>query len=483
MMTPQLDPKLFLASKPAVGPVSSAVQTGMKSASPLNIGPVSNKDMPPPQPKAASPNPLASAFATFAKGFAPQQTAAVDERYKAEGMERNKKALTWLQQTAQLPADQRAAFTLSRAQDIARDTGQSYEAVVASARDPNGFSDDSIKQGIAAFSAQLGMAPEKPAGPEYQFLQGQDGMIARGDKTSGGLEVLQPGTPKQDASDIRQVGNQIVERQADGSWKPVYEGSSPAETARAFQGFIDAATGEQMVVMSNGQARGTGRTAYIPPQMSSVGGVPMAVDKRTLATTELSPLTDVAGNEAARASAVVQGKAQGQAAFDLPAVELRSQTAINSINDLKSRNIGQRFGMQGKLYAIPGTDGADVQSLVRQVTSQAFLNAFDQLRGAGAITEVEGQAATAAITRLQDQNISVAEALNAMDELQGYYRKGIQVARQRAVKAPVLPERPAASAGIPRGEVPFFLAKPQNAAPAQIEEMSDDELERIARGG
>lgn len=223
MMTPQLDPKLFLASKPAVGPVSSAVQTGMKSASPLNIGPVSNKDMPPPQPKAASPNPLASAFATFAKGFAPQQTAAVDERYKADGMERNKKALTWLQQTAQLPAEQRAAFTLSRAQDIARDTGQSYEAVVASARDPNGFSDDSIKQGIAAFSAQLGIAPtsaepmseyqrrqieleeQKAAQGRNQFIQGPDGSLAVGNLNDGTIKELRPGQPKPDPANYDMV--------------------------------------------------------------------------------------------------------------------------------------------------------------------------------------------------------------------------------------------------------------------------------------
>jgi hypothetical protein len=165
MMTPQLDPKLFLASKPAVGPVSSAVQTGMKSASPLAMPAMSANAapaMPMPQPKAANPNPLAGAFASFARGFAPQQTAAVDERYKADGMERNKKALAWMQQTAQLPAEQRAAFTLQSAQDIARDTGQSYEAVVASARDPNAFSDQELKGAIAKFSAMAGIAPTVP---------------------------------------------------------------------------------------------------------------------------------------------------------------------------------------------------------------------------------------------------------------------------------------------------------------------------------
>jgi hypothetical protein len=252
------------------------------------------------------------------------------------------------------------------------------------------------------------------------------------------------GEQKQEGPEIRQVGKQIVERQPDGTWKPVYEGATEAETARAFQGFIDDATGEQMLVMSDGTVRGTGRTAYVPPQIASVGGVPVSVDKRTNETTPLAPLEDAAGNAAAMASAKVQGGAQGQVAFDLPVIEQRAGTAMASINDLKRRDIGTRFGMQGKLYAIPGTDGADVQALVNQVTSQAFLNAFEQLKGGGAITEREGQAATQAITRLQNQNISIAEALKAMDELQAYYQKGIQVARERAVKAPVLPQRPVA---------------------------------------
>ena len=124
--------------------------------------------------------------------------------------------------------------------------------------------------------------------------------------------------------------------------------------------------------------------------------------------------------------------------------------------------------MQGKLYAIPGTEGADIQSLVTQVASQAFLNAFDQLRGAGAITQTEGEAATAAITRLKDQNISVGEALKAMNELQRYYRNGIEVARQKAVKAPVLPGRPAGATGTTRTRVgvPPLLAKPTPSAGA-----------------
>src|SRR5690348_7943627 len=83
--------------------------------------------MPPPvlAPQApAKTNPLGEAFGRFARGFAPQQTAAVDERHKARALESQKKALAWVQQTAQIPAAQRAQFTIQNAQQIATDTGK-----------------------------------------------------------------------------------------------------------------------------------------------------------------------------------------------------------------------------------------------------------------------------------------------------------------------------------------------------------------------
>ncbi len=265
--------------------------------------------------------------------------------------------------------------------------------------------------------------------------------------------------PPKTGDDIRQVGNSILQRQQDGSWKPVYTGSTPAETARAFQGFIDRSSGNQMLVMSDGTVKDTGRQAYVPPQITSVGGVPTAVDKRTLETSTLSPLGEVAGNKAALASAEVQGKAQGQAAFDLPGIQLRTQTAISSIDELKKLNLNSRYGAQSKIWAVPGTEGADVQARITQVTSQAFLNAVDQLKGAGAITETEGAAATAAITRLKDQNITVGEALTAMEDLQDYYAKGLAVAKLKARQAPTLPDRQASGVAGASDDVSDLLEK------------------------
>jgi hypothetical protein len=443
-----------LAPKPMGGPAPA----------PMNpTGSMGLQQSMPAPPNNALMQAIGGGLNAFRKSFDPEGYKASQAEAKTAEGDKLKQTLALMQQQRAIPEAQRGQWWQQNAPTISKIIGQDVSQMPL---DVSKFSDQELDGQIAALSAQAGISPEVAKPVQYQSVNLGDGGVGSFNPTTGQMELVREPSPQtSQGPEIQKLGNQIVERQADGGWKVVFEGSSEAETARAFQGFIDANTGEQMVVMSDGRAQGTGRTAYIPPQLSNVGGVPVAVDKRTLATSELAPIADVAGNRAAVASAEVQGKAQGQAAFDLPTVEQRASLAINSIADLKSRNIGQRFGMQGKLYAIPGTDGADVQGLINQIVSQAFLNAFDQLKGGGAITETEGRAATAAVTRLQNQDITVGEALKAMDELQRYYQKGIQIARQKSVKAPVLPGRPAGATGSTRTRegVPFLLAKPQPA--------------------
>ena len=468
--TARKNPLAMPTGAPAPAPTfdvsADAYQPGAMSAAPKTASPMApsaGSPFTPPQGPPSNPL-LAAAFDGFQRGFDP---AGFDKRQatnKAAEGDKLKQTLALMQQQRALPETQRGQWWQQNAPTISKIIGQDVSQMPL---DVTKFTDQALDGQIAALSAQAGISPEVAKPVQYQSVNLGDGGVGSFNPTTGKMDLVREPSPQASKGpEIQKLGNQIVERQADGGWKVVFEGTSEAETARAFQGFIDAQTGEQMVVMSDGRAQGTGRTAYIPPQLSNVGGVPVAVDKRTLATSELAPIEDVAGNRAAVASAEVQGKAQGQAAFDLPTIEQRASLAINSITDLKSRNIGQRFGMQGKLYAIPGTDGADVQGLVNQVVSQAFLNAFDQLKGGGAITETEGKAATAAVTRLQNQDITVSEALKAMDELQRYYQKGIQIARQKSTKAPVLPNRPAGATGATRTRegVPFLLAKPTPSA-------------------
>jgi len=465
------------APAPAFDVSADAYQPGAMSAAPMTASPMAPSAGSPFSPPQGPPRNalLASALDSFQRGLDPAGFEKRETTNKAAEGDKLKQTLALMQQQRALPEAQRGQWWQQNAPTISKIIGQDVSQMPV---DVTKFTDQALDGQIAALSAQAGISPEVAKPVQFQSVNLGDGGVGSFNPTTGQMELVREPSPQEaKGADIRQVGNQIVERQPDGTWKPVFEGSSPAETARVFQGVIDRQTGEQKLIMNNGTIIGTGVEAYVAPQIMSFGGLPVSVDRRTGESSELAPLSDVAGNKAALASAEVQGKAQGQVAFDLPNIEMRARAAIASLDDLKGRNIGTRFGLQSKLYAIPGTEGADVQSLVSQVVSQAFLNAFEQLKGGGAITETEGKAATAAITRLQNQNISVGEALKAMDELQGYYRKGIEVARQRAVKAPVLPNRPAAAAPERRTRVgvPPLLAKPESGAAA----MGDDELKAM----
>ena len=75
------------------------------------------------------------------------------------------------------------------------------------------------------------------------------------------------------------------------------------------------------------------------------------------------------------------------------------------------------------LNAVPGSDAKNFNVLMDQIRGQSFMQAFQSLKGAGAITEQEGKAATAAVARL-NQAQSTQEFESALNEYQGIIRKG-----------------------------------------------------------
>lgn len=94
---------------------------------------------------------------------------------------------------------------------------------------------------------------------------------------------------------------------------------------------------------------------------------------------------------------------------------------------------------------IPGTDAADFQSLFDQVKGAAFLEAFNVLKGAGAISEKEGEKATAARTRMSTAQ-SEKEFVSAAREYQDVIRRGVEVMQKKA--GGTAPMVPAAAGGI-----------------------------------
>lgn len=139
------------------------------------------------------------------------------------------------------------------------------------------------------------------------------------------------------------------------------------------------------------------------------------------------------------AGASVTGEAQAQAQIDAPTIVATAEQTLQNLNDLadhpgKATAVGASSTLDPRNY-LRGTDAADFTRRLEQVQGQAFLTAFNQLKGGGAITEREGQAATAAITRLS-QSQSEREFDLALNELKAIVQNARTKALARARGAP-----------------------------------------------
>lgn len=80
-----------------------------------------------------------------------------------------------------------------------------------------------------------------------------------------------------------------------------------------------------------------------------------------------------------------------------------------------------------------GTNAADFDAYLEQVEGGAFLEAYERLKGTGQITEVEGQKATRAITRMK-RSVSEPEFVKAAREFEGIIRSALARADEREAR-------------------------------------------------
>ena len=153
----------------------------------------------------------------------------------------------------------------------------------------------------------------------------------------------------------------------------------------------------------------------------------------------------------ARAMGAEIGKNDVVAAQALPKVISRAEETIRTIDQL----IGKRDSTTGKLLKgekphpgftsavgatwlpgsrfVSGTDAASFMSRHDQVKGKSFLEAFESLKGGGAITQVEGEKATDAINRMSIAT-SEDEYIRAALDLQDVVRSGVARAQARAAQ-------------------------------------------------
>jgi hypothetical protein len=156
--------------------------------------------------------------------------------------------------------------------------------------------------------------------------------------------------------------------------------------------------------------------------------------------------------EQMKAAAQFTGKALAQAQAELPGAIDQANTTLALLDDMIGKP--QKVDKNGKVIEegtaphpgfvdavgatwrpgarlIPGTDAAGFQAMYDQATGTAFLQAYDTLRGGGAIANEEGKRATAAITRMNLAQ-SEKEFIKAGREFQEIIRNGVRKAEEKA---------------------------------------------------
>jgi hypothetical protein len=218
-----------------------------------------------------------------------------------------------------------------------------------------------------------------------------------------------------------------------------------------------------------------GGQVVVPLTAVNQGTQTTLVNSRTGAPTTSLPTNNYqAGYD--KAAGAAAGNVVGKVQAGLPVAAQTAQNAINTIEKLKAdtQGIDATFGTYGvgpiqipDQYGItlPQSKKADYQALLDQAKSQAFLQSYSMLRGAGAISDAEGQKAGQAIARLNNPNLSKSAYLSALDDFETILKTGYQRLQEQAAAAgsnPAtmpqvhVPGAPPAG-GVPRANDPLDL--------------------------
>ncbi|GAA0613260.1 hypothetical protein [Paenochrobactrum glaciei] len=126
----------------------------------------------------------------------------------------------------------------------------------------------------------------------------------------------------------------------------------------------------------------------------------------------------------------VLGKASGERETSAEGDFTTAQNALDLIDNIRNDPYRERgTGASAVLNNVWGTGGYDFAQKVEQAKSGAFLTAIQQMKGLGALSNNEGAAATAAVTRM---NTAMSEQgfLDALADYEKIVKQGMERARK-----------------------------------------------------
>lgn len=141
------------------------------------------------------------------------------------------------------------------------------------------------------------------------------------------------------------------------------------------------------------------------------------------------------------AQATAQGKAAGEATASAPTQIANGEIALQGIEEIRNHpSIDWGTGASSVFNRIPGTGGYAFESRVQQLAGGAFLTAIQQMQGMGALSNAEGQTATAALNRM-DTALSREEFNDALADYEAIVKQGMARAQGR-IDGPTTPAAP-----------------------------------------
>lgn len=370
----------------------------------------------------------------------------------AQSMKNAQQQADWQQQQQKWAEQDRNAHAASVAQINAALSGQNEYA-----RDA-GVTDLAMQSEPASTRAMGAPMPPNPLSPQ-SLLQ----PLLNDPQTYGAAvnSILSPKKPN-----YFTVGNTLL----DESGRPIFTApQNPTETQRDYntavqQGYKGLLMDYQRELKS---MRAEERPFFQAVPITDENGNPSlaAFDARS---GRLTPLSAPGGGTAIKSSDSVgltrdkagataagrlQGEAQAQARLDLPNVEAKTAYAINLLDSLKNHpGMSAAVGVPGVTNYLPGTDAAGFKAMLNQIKGGTFLEAFQQLKGGGAITEVEGQKAEQAIARM-DTAQSEKDFKAALDDYKTVMQNGLTRLKSRAGMQGAGGANPGAPAGLQPGAI------------------------------
>jgi hypothetical protein len=194
--------------------------------------------------------------------------------------------------------------------------------------------------------------------------------------------------------------------------------------------------GKPQTVMLQAGSRGDAAETKLPEGVSVNAQKPIEVDAGThtvlLDPITRQPIAQIPKNvgEAAREREV--GTETGKAQVSLPTVESNAKQLFDYVDSVANdENLDKMLGYGGYLPNF-STGARTLQTKINQLNNNAFLMAFERLKGGGAITEVEGKAATEAMTRLREMVQSGQDYREALRDFRGEVQRLLEVAKRKA---------------------------------------------------